>query len=230
MCQTGNTTVTSCQVYSLGQQPDAEHLSVLRRECHGPDVAHRLLDGTWLRSASHNRQSAASSQRPAPHSCLRRAGVATMLCDWLLLQHAKLVVVFIYLNYPTYIKGVILKRHNANCLIKAEQVSEPINASPHLWWSDLPWTRNSPSLLLGLWGYAREKASTFVTGGSRPRRLRVRGFVRPPAAWRRPPPPPRFLRGGESQRPDSLAPPRRSAEAWCNERYLRSFPTICAKC
>lgn len=36
--------------YSLSQQPDTEHLSILRRECHGPDVTHRLLNGTWLRS------------------------------------------------------------------------------------------------------------------------------------------------------------------------------------
>lgn len=42
--------------YSLGQQPHAEHLSVLTRQRHGPDVAHRLLDGTWLGSASRGRQ------------------------------------------------------------------------------------------------------------------------------------------------------------------------------
>lgn len=43
--------------YLLSQQPDTKHLSILGRQCHSPDVAHRLLNGTWLRSASHNRKS-----------------------------------------------------------------------------------------------------------------------------------------------------------------------------
>lgn len=41
--------------HSLCQQPDAEHLSILGRQRHGPDVAHRLLDGPWLWSASQHR-------------------------------------------------------------------------------------------------------------------------------------------------------------------------------
>lgn len=83
--------------YSLCQQPDAEHLSILRRECHGPDVAHRLLNGTWLRSASHDHQSSSApshkDQPPIPP------------CDELVyVMHCYLsavVIVFIYHKYPS---------------------------------------------------------------------------------------------------------------------------------
>lgn len=78
-----------------------------------------------------------------------------------------------------------------------------------------PWRRSSPSLWPGWLGCAHGKVSASVTVGSR---LRVRGFVRPPAAWRRPRPPPRFRRGGGWQRRGSPAPPCHSAEAWWGGR------------
>lgn len=34
----------------LCEQPDTQHLSILGGQSHGPDVAHSLLDGTWLGS------------------------------------------------------------------------------------------------------------------------------------------------------------------------------------
>lgn len=79
--------------YSLSQQPNTEHLSILRRQRHGPDVAHSLLDGTWLRSASHKRQWCAScaslraltahskqSEETLWHSLDVRQGLTEPLC------------------------------------------------------------------------------------------------------------------------------------------------------
>ncbi len=225
--------------YSLGQQPDAEHLSVLGRERHGPDVIHSLLDGTWLRSASHNRQSSASSQRgqrPVPpcdvlvalwQCAVTHCYVSVVSCYKYLVKSMSVFEGGYFEETYAYIvlfkKTKQTKKNNKPAMVR-------INANRYVSWSDLPWTRNSPSLSLGLSGCAHEKASASVTVGSRPRRLRVRGFVRPPAAWRQPRPPPRLAQGGESRRPDSPAPPCRSAAAWCDERCSRSSPTMCAKC
>lgn len=117
------------QGYSLSQQPDAEHLSILRRECHGPDVAHRLLYGTWLRSASHNRQSPASPQRPASASSLWCAGAAlTMRCNALLPKRAKLVLYLphVPLKRVIVLEGLVLNRHMV--LIQNKPALVPINA------------------------------------------------------------------------------------------------------
>lgn len=38
--------------HSLCEQPDAQHLPILGAQSHGPDVAHSLLDGTWLGAAA----------------------------------------------------------------------------------------------------------------------------------------------------------------------------------
>lgn len=99
--------------------------------------------------------------------------------------------------------------------------NQPVNHPPHhhprttLLHPNSPWRRSSPSLWPGWLGCGHGKASASAAGGSRPPRLRARGVVRPPAAWRRPRPPPRSPRGAGWQRRGSRAPPCRWAGAWC---------------
>lgn len=193
--------------YSLRQQPHAEHLSILWRECHGPDVAHRLLDGTWLRSASR-----ISISITHQHPILPPCDVLVQL--W---QCAASSLVFIYRggDFETCAYDLIKKTNRPWCLLTRAVLYSG---------NYLPWTRSSPSPSPGSWGCAHERASASVAGGSRPPRLRVRSLVRPRAAWRQPRPPPRSRRGGGSQRPDSPAPPSRSAAAWCDRKTLPAEP------
>lgn len=158
----------------------------------------------YLAEISITQQSVISpiTQGPVARSSLRWAGA----CGALLLEHVSDRVYVV--AYKSISQCAPIGRYTMN----------------------LPWTRNSPSLSLGLWGYAHERASAFVMGGSKPPRLRVRGCVRPPVAWRQPQPPPRFLRGGGSLRPDSLGPPRRSAAALCDKRCSRCSPITRGEC